>query len=195
MLSGLLVACSLVNAQQRESAPRQLNESGKIVVDGQSTPYRIRRLPVSSFPDLPDDFVDQLNRRRCLIPQTYEAHRPENVVHARLERAGSSDWAVLCSAQGTVSLLVFFASTPAKVTVLASAPETQRLQAHDPSGVLGFNWGIDPASPQRIREVQTGMERRPPSVDHDAVADSVIDRRTIYHFYSGSAWTVLDVPE
>ena len=122
MLSGLLVACSLVNAQQRESAPRQLNESGKIVVDGQSTPYRIRRLPVSSFPDLPDDFVDQLNRRRCLIPQTYEAHRPENVVHARLERAGSSDWAVLCSAQGTVSLLVFFASTPAKVTVLASAP-------------------------------------------------------------------------
>jgi hypothetical protein len=39
------------------------------------------------------------------------------------------------------------------------------------------------------------MERRPPSVDHDAVADSVIDRRTIYHFYSGSAWTVLDVPE
>jgi hypothetical protein len=78
--------------------------------------------------------------------------------------------------------------------VLASAPEAQRLQAHDLTGVLGFNWGIDPASPQHIHEDQIGMEHRPPLLDHDALADSVLDHRTVYHFYLRNAWTVLDVP-
>jgi hypothetical protein len=184
---------------QPEQKPGQLTESGQVVVDGHPTAYLIRLLPVSSFPALPAGIQDQLNQRGCLIPQTYEAHRPENVVHASLERPGSSDWAVLCLEKGTVSLLIFFASksgpAPAQPFVLASAPETERVQAHDPSGVLGFNWGIDPASPDRIREAQTAMLHRPPRLDHDALADSVIDHRTTYHFYSKSAWTVLDMED
>jgi len=192
-LSILLCACSLLAAQQR--APAQLNESGQIVVAGRTTPYLIRHLPVSSFPGMPDAFQLLLNRRGCLIPQTYEAHQPENVIHASLERAGSSDWAVLCSAEGTVSLLVFFSSAPGELTVLAAAPETDRLQPHDASGVLGFNWGIDPASPERIHQAQTGMERRPPPVDHDALADSVIDHRTVYRFFLKNRWTLLEVPD
>jgi len=174
--------------------PAQLTESGQIVVGGRSTPYFIRHLPVSSFPELPEGVQELLSRRGCLIPQTYEAHGPENVVHASLERADSSDWAVLCSAQGTVSLLVFFGSAPAQLLVLAAVPETERLQTHDSSGVLGFNWGIDPASPGKIREAQTGMEHRPPGLDHDALADSILEHRTVYRFYVKSGWTVLDMP-
>lgn len=173
----------------------QLNESGQISIDGHPTPYLIRHLPLASFPGLPSELEDLLNHRGCLIPQTYEAHQPENVIHASLERPGSSDWAVLCSAQGTVSLLVFFSSSPTQLLVLASATETARLQTHDPTGVLGFNWGIDPASPGQIHQGQIGMEHRPPLVDHDALADSVIDHRTVYRFYSKSTWTLLDVPE
>ena len=175
--------------------PAQLTESGQIVVGGRSTPYLIRHLPVSSFPELPDAFADLLNRRGCQIPQTYEAHGPENVVHASLERAGSSDWAVLCSAQGRVSLLVIFGSAPEQLLVLTSAPETERLQAHDPSGVLGFNWGIDPASPEQIRTAQIGLLHRPALADHDALADSLLDHRTVYHFFSKNAWIVLEMPE
>src|SRR5450631_3989305 len=130
----------------------QLAESGHVVEAGRTLPYLIRRLPVSSFPNLPEDVVSQLGERGCMIPQTFQAHHPENVVHASLERAGSSDWAVLCSAHGTVSLLVFFASNTKEPIVLASTQETKRLQAHDLTGVLGFNWGIDPASPRRIKE-------------------------------------------
>jgi hypothetical protein len=195
ILGALFCACALVPAQQREQKPSQLTESGQIIVGGRLTPYLIRHLPVSSFPQLPIGVQELLNRRGCLIPQSYEAHGPENVVHASLERAGSSDWAVLCSAEGTVSLLVFFGSAPAQLLVLAAAPETKRLQAHDPSGVLGFNWGIDPASPGQIREAQTGMAPRPPWLDHDALADSVVERRTVYHFYAKSAWTVLAMPD
>jgi len=185
--------------QPPAQSPAQLTESGRILVAGHLTSYLIHRLPVSSFPDLPAAVADELDRRGCLIPQTYEAHHPENVVHASLERTGSSDWAVLCSAQGMVSLLVFFTSASpqswAQPFVLASAHDTQRLQSHDETGVLGFNWGIDPASPEQLHEAQTGLEPRPQLVDHDALADSVIEQKTIYHFFAKKVWTLLDMPD
>lgn len=139
---------------------------------------------------------DELNRRGCLIPQTYEAHQPENVVHGSFERPGSSDWAALCSADGTVSLLVFFSSRPANQPFeLASAPETERLQPHPPDTVLGFNWAIGAAGPEDVHEAQAGLDPRPPRINHDALSDSTVDRRTIYHFYAKGAWTLLDMPE
>jgi hypothetical protein len=191
----LLCACALLPAQQPEQPLAPLNESGQILVNGRSTPYLIRHLPVSSFPDLPPQLAALLNRRGCLIPQTYQAYGPENVIRASLERAGSSDWAVLCSAQGTVSLLVYFSSAPDELQVLSAAPETERLQAHGPAGVLGFDWGIDPAPPEQIHQAQTPLEHRPPPVDHDALADSIINADTIYHFYSKGTWTELEMPE
>ncbi len=193
----LLLGCLVLAWQLAPARPQvplgQLNESGHVVLDGRSTPYLIRHLPVSSFPDLPVSIQEQLNQRGCLIPQTYEAHEPENVVHASLERRVSSDWAVLCSAHGTVSLLVFFTSEAAPPTVLATALETERLQTHDPSGVLGFNWGIDPATPAQVHEAQSNMDPRPPRLDHDALADSVVDYKTVYHYFTRNAWTVVDV--
>jgi len=72
---------ALLSAERR---PAQLVESGQIVLAGQPMAYLIRHLPVSSFPSLPAAIADQLNQRGCLIPQTYEAHGPENVIHASL---------------------------------------------------------------------------------------------------------------
>jgi hypothetical protein len=184
---------SRFSTEGRGTAP--LVESGRINVDGHPTPYLIRHLPVSSFPDLPAAIKEQLDLRDCLVPQTYEAHHPENVVHASLERPDSSDWAVLCSAEGTVSLLVFFGNGSSQPFTLASAPETERLQTHGSSGVLGFNWGIDPASPQQVHEAQAAMNPRPQLLDHDALADTLVDRHTVYHFYLKSAWIVLEMQD
>jgi len=195
-LQGFLLCVSfMLPAQPQEPVPAPLNESGQILFAGRATVYRIRHLPLSSFPGLPGDLIALLTQRGCIIPQTYEAHRPENVIHASLERAGSSDWAVLCSERGTVSLLVFFSSSPANLLVLSAAPETERLQPHDPTGVLGFNWGIDPASPEQIRQAQAGLVFHPARLDHDALADSAVEGRTVYHFYFKSAWTFLEMPE
>jgi hypothetical protein len=190
----LLFFCS-PRIRPQEASPAPLDVSGQINVAGRSTPHLIRHLPVNSFPQLPPAIHDALTRRGCLIPQTYEAHGPENVVHASLERHGSSDWAVLCSANGTVSLLVFFAGNYADPMILATAPEIARLQSHGSSNVLGFNWGIDPASPEEIHEAQQGMRHPTPRLDHDALADSVVDGRTIYHFYSKSAWTLIETQD
>ena len=190
-LATLLFFCcpSLIRPQDPVSDP--LNASGQVTVDGRPTPYIVRHLPVNAFPQLPAAVADALTRRGCLIPQTYEAHQPENVVNASLERRGSSDWAVLCAVEGKVSLLVFFASGGDPM-VVAWAPETDRLQAHQSTNVLGFNWGIDPASPETVHEAQFGMRHPPPRLDHDALADSVIDRRTIYRVFAKGVWTVID---
>lgn len=196
LLFGLLFLFSClpcIRTQDASSAP--LDVSGQINVAGPSTPYLIRHLPVSSFPQLPPAVQAALSRRGCLIPQTYEAHGPENVIHASLEGHGTSDWAVLCSSNGAVSLLVFFAGNTADPMVLATAPETERLQSHGSSNVLGFNWGIDPASPEEIREARQGMRHPPPRLDHDALADSVVDGATIYHFYSKNAWALIDTQD
>jgi hypothetical protein len=171
----------------------QLTEKGNVTMGGRQVAYLIRRLPVSSFPELPAAVSDILTQKSCSIPQTYQAHHPENVVRASLEQSGSSDWAVLCAAQGTVSLLVFFASDPEHPAVLTSAAEKQLLQVHDLSGVMGFGWGIDPASPRQVRDAQTAMEHRPPLLDHDALTDTVINQRTVYHYFAKNAWTTLEV--
>jgi len=202
IVGALGAVCSVGRIDGAAQEPQgQLVRSGQIQVDGRSTPYVIRHLPVSSFPELPEAVAKALNERGCLIPQTYQAHRPENVVEASLERAGSTDWAVLCSAQGTVSLLVFFGSAggdgagAAQAQVLAMAVETARLQVSGADGVLGFNWGIDAATPDRVHEAQAGMDKRPARLDHDALADTLVDRHTVYHFYTKGAWIALAMPD
>ncbi|HEY1804355.1 MAG TPA: hypothetical protein VGG45_07715 [Terracidiphilus sp.] len=196
LLCGLWLFCfcsAPLSPQNSDSSP--LNTTGSININGRLTPYLIRHLPVSSFPNLPLAIQQQLSQRDCLIPQTYEAHEPENVVRASFERATSSDWAVLCSSQGTVSLLVFFGGGSSPPFTLASSPETERVQSHGSTGALGFDWAIDPASPQDVHEAQVGMRRPPPRLDHDALADSVIDQRAVYHFYSNGTWTLVDTQD
>jgi hypothetical protein len=189
----LAVCCACeVSAQSFESS---LDSRGQATIGGKTAPYVVRHLPVNAFPELPAEIQERLTRRGCLIPQTYEAHRPENVVHASLERKGSSDWAVLCSAKGDVSLLVFLASGNGDATVLATAPETSRLQMHAMSDVLGFNWAIDPATPEQIHEAQLDMHHLPPRVDHDGLADSVVDGKTVYRFFTHGAWTVVETQD
>jgi hypothetical protein len=195
LATGTTPVCSQ-NAGSAADNDSALIERGNVVVEGRPLPYVIRHLPVSSFPDLPAQINEVLSQRGCTIPQTYEAHRPENVIHASFESPGSSDWAVLCSAEGAVSLLVFFGSAPEHPTTLATAPETSRLQVRGAGQPLGFNWGIDPASPEDVREAQKSVDSRRTSLpDHDAIADSVIERNTVYHLYVKGQWTLIKQPE
>jgi hypothetical protein len=195
VLNLAILAFVRVASAQIDSSRSNLTERGHVNVEGREAPYLIRRLPVSSFPELPPVIAAQLDQRGCMIPQTYQAHRPENVVHASFERAGSSDWAILCSSGGTVQLLIFFASSPKEPSILVTEPETARMETHDRSGVLGFAWGIDPASPRRVREAQLEMEHHPPLLDHDALADVFVEKGTVYHFFTKNAWKTIDTTD
>jgi hypothetical protein len=191
--AALVMAANTAHSQSAGKGSAALVVTGHVTIDGASTPYLIRHLPVSSFPDLPAQIQSALNQRGCVIPQTYEAHHPENVVHASLERRGSSDWAVLCSAQGTVSLLVFFSSRT-EPFVLGSIRETDRLTGQR-DGTLGFDWGIDVATPAQVHDAQAGLPQRPAWIDHDALADEIVGKLTKYRFYEKRGWTQLDTPD
>ena len=195
VLNLAILAVVSVAPAQTDSAKTNLTERGYLDVQGRETPYLIRRLPVSSFPELPREVAAQLTERGCMIPQSFQAHRPENVVHASLERAGSSDWAILCSSGGTVQLMVFFGSSPKDPNVLVTEPETARMETHDRSGVLGFAWGIDPASPRRVREAQLEMKHHPLLLVHDALADVFVEKSTVYHFFTKNAWKTIDTTD
>ncbi len=173
-----MLAAAFLSAQQLATSP--LVTTGHQLFNGANLPYTVHYLPITSFPDLPRPATDTLTRRGCLIPQSSEAHHPENVIHGSFERAGSSDWAALCMEKdGSVSLLVFFASNPSAAVLVAGAPEDSFLRLLPSQKELGFALAIDPASPDRIHQAQLGLTPRPPRPDHDAIAESILDEQTV----------------
>ena len=89
MVSAAVMAAAVggpwrVPAQEPNQAPRSTEqmETGRVrLPSGAEVVYRIRLLPLTSFPAMPPAVSAQLNERNCMVPQTYEARAPENVVH------------------------------------------------------------------------------------------------------------------
>jgi hypothetical protein len=191
-LTATILATGLTVASNGQ-VPPPLMETGHITAAGKQTPYRIRHLPVNAFPNLPGSIEKALIDRGCLIPQTYGAHGPENVIHGSFEHPGSADWAVLCSSEGKVSLLVFLASGSSSApAVLSFFKETNRLQPDNTAGEFGFDWGIDTANPKQVHDGEAGSRARSAALDHDCIADSVIDRATVYRCLQAGKWITLD---
>jgi hypothetical protein len=188
-----VLSCALPLAAQLSN--NRMLEQGSVTINGKSTPYLIRRLPITTFPELPLAVTAELTRRNCMIPQSYQAHRPENVIHGSFESPTSNDWAVLCSSAAHVSLLVFFQSAAAaSPIVLDETDEKSCLQPHDLSGVLGFDWGIDAATPAIVHQAQAALDHRPAQPTHDSIALSWLEHKTDYWFYSDGHWISLEMP-
>ncbi|GGG92480.1 hypothetical protein [Silvibacterium dinghuense] len=155
------------------------------LADGSEVSYRIRLMPLNSFPDLPRAVEKTLEQRGCLIPQTYEARQLENVIHGSFEKQGTSDWAVLCSTNGTTALLVFFASQPGVAIMLRRQPDAQWLGSES-VGEYGSAWGIAvaPAS-----QVTAAMGRGAALADHDGIADTNVERSNAVHYFHEGKWT------
>ena len=166
-------------------------ESGSLLAaDGKSVEYRIRLLPISSFPDLPAAVARELSRRGCMIPQSFEAKQPENVIHGAFRAAGSSDWAVLCSSRETTTLYVFFDGDSGPPMALRSQPDSAWLGAEPGSAVSGSAWGISVRSAAELRA--TPALRRRITMDHDAIDDARLERSQVIHYFDGSRWVNLD---
>src|SRR5215472_14914222 len=67
----------------------------------------IIRLDPDAFLQLPLSIRQELRRRRCTIPQSYEAAAAEGVISGRFHPTNEIDWAVLCSVDQESSILVF----------------------------------------------------------------------------------------
>ena len=193
VVAGVLAALSDGPASRRTSGFRtgpnrcERVESGSMVsADGKPVAYRIRLLPVSSFPDLPPAVATELNRRGCMIPQSFEAKQPENVIHGAFRAAGSSDWAALCSSQETTTLYVFIAGQRESPIALRSQADSEWLGAEPGSSVLGSAWGIAARSAADLRA--TPGLRRGLAIDHDAIDDARLERSLVIHYFEAGRW-------
>jgi hypothetical protein len=166
-------------------------ESGAVrTAGGKIEHYRIRLLPLASFPSLPAPVVAQLNQRGCMIPQSFEAEGPENVIHGAFRAANSSDWAALCSVRGYTTLYVFFSGQFASPIVLRSQRDTAWLGAEPGSNLYGSSWGI---ATRPLEELQESPELQVPSdLDHDAIDDGRLEQSVTIRYYEAGKWIVLN---
>jgi len=172
------------------ASPEQV-ETGRVrMPGGAEVVYRIRLLPLASFPALPAGVTEQLAKRGCMVPQTYEARAPENVVHASLERKGSSDWAVLCSVNGATTLYVFFQSQPSSPIVLRQQRDTEWLGS-EVLGAYGSAWGIARRSPSQVRQVRDWGAKHM-EIDHDGIEDAFVEKSSTTHYFENGSWLTLE---
>lgn len=194
VLAGVLAGLMLAGGQtvpQASSTPSsgfaERVESGQIVSPGgTAVSYRIRLLPLSSFPSLPAEVAAQLSRRGCMIPQSYEAMQPENVIHGAFRAPGASDWAALCSVDGTTTLYAFFAGHFDDPTALRSQPDTAWLGADPGQVTMGSAWGIATRTADQLRA--SPKLRRLLAIDHDAIDDAELEGTLTVRYYDGHKW-------
>lgn len=179
----------LAIAQSDSASTSEQIETGRMrMPNGAEVVYRIRLLPLASYPALPPGVAAQLQQRKCMVPQTYEARAPENVVHASLERKGSDDWAVLCSVNGATTLYVFFQSNPSLPMALRHQRDTEWLGS-EVLGAYGSAWGIARRGSSQIRQ---SRESGRIEADHDGVEDSFIDKSSTTHYFHDGSWITLE---
>lgn len=180
----LALVGATANAQAKAPPRTEQVETGSAIIDGHvHVPYRIRLLPVSSFPQLPAQVARELDGMGCMIPQTYAAHEPENVISGSFEKRGSSDWAALCSVHGVSTLYVFFESNLAHPVALRHQPD---------SLWLGKEWGEDYGSAWGIGVHPAGLMPRSAEADHDGIEDDFLDQSEVVHYFKEGRWTTLD---
>jgi hypothetical protein len=193
-IAALMVAAAvptLAVAQSDSAATSEQIETGRMrMPNGAEVIYRIRLLPLASYPALPTAVVEQLQQRKCMVPQTYAARAPENVVHASLERQGSSDWAVLCSVNGGTTLYVFLQSQPGAPVALRHQRDTEWLGS-EVLGAYGSAWGIARRGSLQIRQSRESGTKRI-EADHDGIEDSFIDKSSTTHYFQDGSWITLE---
>jgi hypothetical protein len=164
-------------------------EQGRLPSAGGGVSYRIRLLPLTSFPEMPSPVMIQLSRRGCMVPQSFEAQAPENVIHGSFQTPGSSDWAALCSVGGSTTLYVFLGGQLETPIALRSQPDTAWLGAEPGSSVFGSGWGISVRSAGDLRA--SHQLHGAAAFDHDGIEDAHLEHSTTVRYREGSQWLAL----
>jgi hypothetical protein len=185
-LAFVLLTVTILFARYVAAQTERVETGRGSLPNGQDVTYRIRLLPLESFPQLPAVVVDVLREKHCMIPQTYEAHEPENVIHGAFEGKGSNDWAALCSVNGTTTLYVFFASQSGGPVAIRHQQDAEWLGSEQ-AGVYGSAWGISTRHAEQLQRTARGA-----ALDHDAIEDSFVEKSSSIHYFQGGDWKVLN---
>lgn len=136
----------------------------------------IIRLNPAQFSDLPLRIRKELEQQECTIPQPYDLHSPSpaNVLQAKLAAKGQLDWAVLCSYEGTSTILVFWEGPVQCATKLHPRPDAGYLQGIG-GGQKGFSREISTITPEEITALAENFGEDgypPPEGQHQGLSDA-----------------------
>lgn len=150
-----------------------------------------KRLPVDAVPDLPSALAAALGRMGCAIPQAYwqpEPAGPNNVIRGAFYGAGHDSWAVLCTVQETVRLLVFRGEADPNPETLHGGLEIAYMQTIGENSA-GFSWAITAADAGTIRRyhAQFGSGALPP-LDHDGIESHALGKASVIFYWHNGRW-------
>jgi hypothetical protein len=146
----------------------------------------IVRLQPSAFPELPRNLVAALQRRGCAIPQVPMIDGHHNVIKGEFSKPGQTDWAVLCSALGVSSVLVFWNGSEANPAQIASRSDVDRLQGWVGNKIV-YSSSIMPVGRGYILEHYKAYGgEKPPPIDHQGINDVFYGKASeVLYFYRG----------
>jgi hypothetical protein len=150
----------------------------------------IRRLPVEAFPELPAAVAGTLRGRGCAIPQPSKTRR-ENVIRGAFFEPGKSGWAVLCSVDGSSSLLVFRDDRDRNPIELGTTEDSGWLQG-DVGNTYVFSHQIGVADRAFIeRHAQPSFVKPPDVITHVGINDMFLEKGSSVFYYDHGEWLTL----
>ncbi|HMD32122.1 MAG TPA: hypothetical protein VKG84_09435 [Candidatus Acidoferrales bacterium] len=163
--------------------------AGPAAPAGRTQDDSVSRLEPSAFKDLPAEVREELERRKCLVPQTYEARQPENVISGKFRDGDDRDWAVLCSREGTSSVLVFWNGSVKVVAEFSNLKDANEMQKTS-RGIYGFSRRISVAPPREIHKRKQNRQLGP--YEHDGINDGFVGKGSVIHYFRQGQWEDLE---
>jgi hypothetical protein len=149
----------------------------------------IRRLPPSSFPELPQPFAAELARMGCAVPQSGYTGRRGNVIRGSFGAPGQQDWAALCSRNGVSVILLYWGGPAQCPRELAPSNDSGFLQTVG-GGRIGFSRGINTINTyhEYPDEDDSTSVDRDMTLEHDGIDDAFEGKASTVRFCRDGKW-------
>ncbi len=150
----------------------------------------IRRLAPTEFQGLPNNIVGELKKRGCTIPQSYGSKKPHNIISGEFAKKGQKDWAVLCSRNGSSSVLIFWGDdSPCPSEIF---PSKDRGWLQNTGYGIGYSRAINPVGAAFIiRHFKLVGGPTPPPIVHQGIDEAFIEKASTVHYCHKGKWIEL----
>ncbi|MEH6578454.1 MAG: hypothetical protein V7731_15445 [Amphritea sp.] len=145
------------------------------------------------YPGLPHNVRSELEKRSCMIPQSYLNDNVHNAVLGQLMKPDQLDWAVICLRDKEFFLLVF--PSGSRSSEMVGSPWTDYVHIEKyPNGRWGFGYNlkIHAVNPHTIlRHYQQYGGPEPPPLNHQGLDLYCCEKASVTYFWHKGSWLKL----
>lgn len=152
------------------------------------------RLSPTAFPDLPLDIAEDLEARKCLIPQIWSYEQPHNVIRGHFKNSTQIDWAVLCSISRKSTILVYWGGSTDLVVEVPSwgSPDDKSWLQGTGQDSVGFSRSINTVDAEYIQDHARWYGGELPGyIDHEGINEGFDGKASTVHYRFEGEWLSL----